>query len=96
MADIRFTANAAADLTEIAAYTVKTFGPQQEQRYRSGFKALFERLADEPNSAPVFEGAPSGARRARFKSHSVYYRSTPSGILVLRILHAARDPAGLI
>ena len=96
MADVRFTADAEADLADIAAFTALNFGPAQEAHYRSGFKSLFERLAENPYSAPTFDGVDPGLRRARHQSHFVYYRPDPPTILILRILHAARDPAGLI
>ena len=96
MADVRFTADAEADLAAIAAFTAINFGSIQEARYRSGFKALFNRLADTPYSAPAFDGLAAGLRRARHGSHFVYYRPEPPTVLILRILHAARDPTGLI
>ena len=63
------------------------------EKLRGAFDVVFERLQTFPRSAPVVAGFP-GVRRAlvvRFP-YAVFYTTGASGIVVLRILHTARDP----
>jgi len=62
---------------------------------RDALDITFERLRTFPRSAPPVAGFP-GVRRAllpRFP-YAIFYLGTSNVIVVLRVLHTARDPQG--
>ena len=102
----RLTKEAERDLSEIARYTVATFGPQQAMRYAHLIERAFEMLSEAPlrpasrardELAPAvrsFHLAQASVRR-HGASHVIYYQpaaETPHGIVVLRVLHESMEP----
>ena len=93
MTKINFTRDAERDLINIFLYGIEHFGPAQAERYLETLNAKIEMAAEHPDYGADYGFVITGVRRFRAVSHAVYYRSTPSGILVLRILHGRMDPA---
>ncbi|MEO1020464.1 MAG: type II toxin-antitoxin system RelE/ParE family toxin [Pseudomonadota bacterium] len=94
MTNYHLSLRAAADLEEIADYTIETFGIAQARRYREGLETCFRRLADNPHLGPPVDRLAPGLRRYAFQSHVVFYKSEtkrPIWILVVRVLHKRRD-----
>ena len=81
------------DLADIAAYTIDRFGILRARRYRDALKRHFTQLAQHPNIGRDYAHIRSGLRRYESQSHSIYYMQTASGVLIVRVLHARRDPA---
>jgi toxin ParE1/3/4 len=72
------------------------------RRFLKDAEATFERLASMPGLGVHYEpDDPAFAdlrvsSLGRFKNHLVFYRPTPGGIEVLRVLHGARDIRGIL
>lgn len=91
MARVGFTSAARADLRALTFFSLETFGPVQRDRYRKALNAALRMLADNPKAGRTAETSKT-LRRHIHNSHAIYYRPTPDGIIVLRILHAKQDP----
>jgi toxin ParE1/3/4 len=88
----RFTANARADLRDIAAYTRDRWGDTQCDRYLTSLEWRCQRLAQEPHLRHPYPDDPSYGRELAGK-HAIFYRAHADGsILVVRILHTAMLP----
>jgi toxin ParE1/3/4 len=85
------------DLVDVAYYYIRQGSPASARRFRDQAEALFGRPADMPGlGAPYDHDHPAlaGLRFlpvTRFKKYLVFYRATPGGIEVVRVLHGARD-----
>jgi toxin ParE1/3/4 len=72
------------------------------RRFRAEAEATFARLAKSPGIAPRYDpDHPALAEVryqtvSRFKACVVFHRPTADGIEVLRVLHGARDIAGIL
>jgi len=96
---IDFTRDAERDLINIYLYGVEHFCQVQAERYLKMINAKIEMAAEHPDFGTDYGFLFWGVRRYEVISHAVYYRSTRSGILVLRVLHGgwtqlaiSRDP----
>lgn len=91
MATIEFTRAADRDLIDIYLHSVAQFGPVQAERYLNTLHAKLERAAEHPDFGADYGFVTEGLRRYEVVSHAIYYRATPSGVLVLRVLHGRMD-----
>ncbi len=89
--EYRLTSKAAADLAEIATYTISRFGITQARKYRDGFAACFQHLAHNPNMGMSAEELLPSLRRFQHQSHVVFYLQETDRILVIRVLHKSMD-----
>ncbi|MBE7483663.1 MAG: type II toxin-antitoxin system RelE/ParE family toxin [Polyangiaceae bacterium] len=88
----RFTAQARADLRDIAAYTLERWGPEQCDRYLIGLESACQALAERPELRRGFPSHPPYYRLLRGK-HALFFRVELDGtVVVVRILHAAMLP----
>jgi len=84
------------DLDDISAY-IGEDSPRAALRFRQAAKRAFRRIAGAPGiGAPRDYDNPAlvGLRVALvpgFRSYGIYYLTTPETIIVLRVLHGARD-----
>lgn len=92
MADVRYAALAEDDLDGIAAYTVRTWGIAQAERYVSALEACCSMLARNPESGRPCEAIAPGLWRAPQGKHVVFYRPKSYGIRVVRVLHEKQLP----
>jgi toxin ParE1/3/4 len=87
---------ALADLEEQAEF-IRRSSPTSALRFLNEAEATFLRLATIPGLGEPFEaGNPSlrGLRRTSisgFRNHVVYYQPRDEAIVVVRVIHAARD-----
>jgi toxin ParE1/3/4 len=91
MNNYRLSRLAAADLEEIAEYTIERFGIEQSRRYRDGLKTCFVELAINPALGRRAEQLIRGLRRFEHQSHVVFYISEPENLLIVRVLHSSMD-----
>jgi toxin ParE1/3/4 len=96
--EIRRRARARQDLIDIFQRYAREAGLRVARRFRAEAEAAFTRLAGMPGMGtryeaenPAFEGLRFFPLASRFKSYLVFYRPTPDGIEVARVLHGARD-----
>ena len=91
MNSYRLSRSAAADLQEIAEYTIERFGIMQARRYRESLKNCFVQLANNPALGRRVEQLMSGLQRFEHQSHVVFYIDEPENILIVRVLHSSMD-----
>jgi toxin ParE1/3/4 len=91
MNSYRLSRLAAADLQEIAEYTIERFGIMQARRYRDSLKTCFVQLASKPALGRRVEQLMNGLQRFEHQSHVVFYISEPENILIVRVLHSSMD-----
>jgi toxin ParE1/3/4 len=93
MAEYRLSRRAQRDLDEIYDYTVVQWSLPQAMRYTDNLEAALAELAQAPLAA---ESRPcdqirKGYRRRHVGRHVVYYRPTPYGVAIVRVLHDRMD-----
>ena len=91
MADYRFSKRAAMDLEAIAEYAIERFGIERARRYRDELGTCFDQLAANPRLGRRAEQLGSALRRYEHRSHIVFYQTTDSAILTVRVLHYRMD-----
>lgn len=92
---VRLTESAQADLDAIGLWTTEHFGVAQAARYSERLVKTIGGLA-EPflRRGRSVAGLPASHRAIVAGSHRiVFVLTTPRTVLILRILHAAMDPA---
>ena len=91
MAEYRLTPAAEQDLEAIWMYTVQRWSVEQASRYIDFMTATFTDLSRSPGSAPACDHIRPGYRRRSVEQHMIYFRVTPHGIAIVRILHQRMD-----
>jgi len=89
--DIRLTGRAARDINEIEQHSAAEFGSSLTAQYLQGLHEAFARLRDFPGIGVMRDDLRPGTRSLRYRSHRIYYRPMPGGILIQRVLHYARQ-----
>jgi toxin ParE1/3/4 len=89
----RFTLSprAQADIEEIWDYRVEHWNVDQAEVYLRKIKAAIEAVADEPRLGRPCDDVRTGYRKYPAGSHLLFYRLTPDGIDIVRILHQRMD-----
>lgn len=92
----KLSREAEQDYAKIIAWTVKTFGSRQAQRYRALFKEAHARLAQDPLAAPARTREDLGVgyrvmHLSRPGRHYLIYRIEERRVVVVRILHDSMD-----
>jgi toxin ParE1/3/4 len=80
-----------ADVQNIAEESAKRWGLERAEKYISALHETFERLAEFPNMGRDASHIRSGYMQIESGSHSVFYRRTESGVLIVRVLHERMD-----
>ena len=89
--DVRFTKAAARDIEELEQYSAAEFGSSVTAEYLGGLHEAFARLRDFPGMGIPRDDLRPESRALRYRSHRIYYRPMPGGILIQRVLHYARQ-----
>ena len=91
MRELRLSRKAAADLAEIADFTIAAFGIGQARKYRDQFNRCFASLIDNPMLGRSAGELGPGLRRIRQQAHVVFYLPSDEAVLVVRVLHNRMD-----
>ncbi|QOJ23821.1 MAG: type II toxin-antitoxin system RelE/ParE family toxin [Gammaproteobacteria bacterium] len=91
MSKFHLTNRAVADLSDIADFTIQSFGIEQARFYRDGLNNCFEILADNPHLGRSAAELAPNLKRFEYHSHVVFYVPRDTGILIVRILHQRMD-----
>ena len=89
------TQQAEADLSEIWDYSDARWGRDQADRYVSALFDCFARALDAPEAGRNRSAFVPGARSTQSGRHLAFYRETEHGVVILRIVHEARNWAAL-
>jgi toxin ParE1/3/4 len=92
MATVSFSRSAKADLLNIGAYTLQTWGAAQAERYLDALERCAKMLAGNPSLGRPCAWIRSGLYRFEKGRHVFFYRRQEDGILVSRILHQSMLP----
>ena len=92
MATFRLSRLADADLMNIGIYTLQKWGENQTILYLNNLETCCQRLADNPAFGRPCDHIRAGLRRMEQGEHVVFFRRTPAGILVSRVLHKKMLP----
>ena len=99
MAQIELTKDAERDLIDIYLYGIEQFGQAQAERYAIALTSRIDFIAANPSMGSDYSAVREGLRRYEHVAHAVYFRPTPSGILVFARIarrHGSRPPYRLI
>ena len=91
MAEVTFSNAAETDLIDIDEFSSARFGDEVGEVYMFGFHLAFARLADFPMAGPELPDYGVGIRCLKRGSHRIFYRMNGDDVLILRILHHARE-----
>jgi toxin ParE1/3/4 len=91
MAEVELTAAELADLEEIYEYGAASFGIESAELYSRGFGTAFDRLRRYPRSGATRPELGDSVRSILYRQHRLYYIIQDAGVLVLRVIHGARD-----
>jgi toxin ParE1/3/4 len=86
MGSYKLSEAAEDDLRELYRYGVLTFGPAVADKYYDGLISRFEEIAERPRLYQAIDAIRHGYRRSVCGVHSLYYRITPEGVTIMRIL----------
>jgi len=88
----QLTEEAARDIEEILAYSLKKFGATQTEHYFVALKECVGLLAENPGIGHSVDNILPKYFRFPYESHVIFYKKSSSLILVVRILHERMDP----
>jgi len=91
MPGFRLREHAKADLRAIGRYTQATWGRKQRNTYLARLDASFHLLAREPQRGRACDNIRPGYRKYHVGRHLIFYRETPAGVEIIRILHDRMD-----
>ena len=91
MAEYRLAPRAQRDMEHIWRTTAKAWGIDQADRYTDVLAAAFAALAEAPERAAACDHIRLGYRRRNVERHAIYFRTTPYGVDIMRILHDRMD-----
>ena len=94
--DVRYRPEAAADLEDIANYTLEPLGRKQARSYISGLRADIESLSNFALRFPEHEPSGLGLRKTSSGHHLVFYLIDKDVVEIIRILHERMDFDGLM
>ncbi len=92
MQSLRFSKLAERDLASIGAYTMRTWGTAQAERYLADLEESCRLLAATRELGAPCDHIRPGLRYIEKGRHAIFYRRKSSGILVVRILHQRMLP----
>jgi toxin ParE1/3/4 len=91
MAEYRLSPRAQRDLDGVFDYSVGRWGLPQALRYTDLIEAASADLAEAPMQAQECLNIRPGYRRRTVEQHVIYFRMTPYGIAIVRVLHHRMD-----
>ncbi len=86
MPDYLLSGAAEQDLEEIYAYSFAEFGEHRADAYFESLENCLQRLAEQPRLGMDVSRIRSQNLRFVHQRHSIYYKTSKTGILVVRIL----------
>lgn len=89
----QLTAKAEAEIDMIYERSIVDFGWSVASDYINGLHRCFEMLNDYQSWGNDYSFIRDHLRRYEYRSHSVYYQTKGSDILIVRVLGNRQDPA---
>ncbi|GAB4182435.1 MAG: type II toxin-antitoxin system RelE/ParE family toxin [Wenzhouxiangellaceae bacterium] len=92
MPSYKFAASAEADIQDILDYSLPSWGRDRALAYLADMQTLVASLAKSPKLGKSCSTLGTGLLAFPYRSHVLYYRSEPEGIIIVRILHQRMNP----
>jgi len=93
---VRFSAQAERELREIGAWIARE-SPEHAVRFILALRQTARQIGGAPRGFPLIERyAAKGIRRRAHGNYLIFYRVEGSQIVILHIIHGARDYAALL
>ena len=89
---MRISAEAEADLADIHTF-IASDNPDRADSFLDEIEAAIARAASDPLHHPVRTDLPGHPHAAGYGRYRIYFLISKADILVLRVLHSARDIA---
>ncbi|WP_086932187.1 type II toxin-antitoxin system RelE/ParE family toxin [Agarilytica rhodophyticola] len=86
----KLTPKALDDTDNIYFYSIKQFGLERGEKYYKEIFNAIQKLDDNPQLGRNHSAGVS-LRAFNVGSHVIFYRTSPSGVVVSRVLHKSRD-----
>ena len=93
MAEYQLSDKADEDLNDIYSFSHRRFGEATADSYPPALERRFSILAAQPGLGRRIDHVRAGYFRYEHASHSIFYRLTGDGIIVMRVLHRSMDVA---
>ena len=90
MPEVQYSAQAEADLDDIATFTRQKWGQSQADAYFNSLVDTFGTLAHSPLIGRPYSDSHPNWRRFEHQSHVILYLPIPSGIRIQRVIHHRR------
>ena len=90
MADFKYTRRAINDVNELIEYIAR-YSPYAADDFANQLVAKFRTLAEAPRMGREREEFGAGIRMFPFGNYVIFCRLTATGVLIVRVLHGARD-----
>lgn len=78
-------------MRSIGCYTPATWEREQRRIYLARLDASFHLLAREPHRGHACDDIRPGYRKDHVGRHLIFYRESPEGVEIIRILHGRMD-----
>lgn len=82
---------AQADLQNVHAYTLSTYGPGQAGKYLSLLEKGIHQLLDNPEIGRKRDDIKSGYRALSIEKHIIFYKIKETDIQILGVVHSRMD-----
>jgi toxin ParE1/3/4 len=90
--EVQYSAQAEADLDDIASFTRQKWGEIHAKFYFSFLVETFANLADDPLTGTSYSNTHPDWHRLEHQSHVILYVPTQTGVRIQRVLHNRRKP----
>ena len=89
--ELALTHAALEDLRSFSAYTLNTWGEEQEVRYRDRIWARFESIRLDPTRSRLRPDLFPDCRSAAEGKHVILFKTRENVLEIIRVLHSAMD-----
>ncbi len=80
------------DLDDLYGFGILNYGLGQADKYYDGLIERFDLLAQHPSWGSEYSFISPNLLRYEYRTHSIYYQSSASRILIIRVLGNRQDP----
>jgi len=87
MSSYGLTERAKSDLFDIFLYGYEQFGAKQAEAYADSLDHVFQLLAANPRMGRKADLIAPGVHRHEHGSHVILYEPSPTGVLILALVH---------
>lgn len=91
MARLRTALAARQDIAEVRRVSKERFGAAAARDYLLGLSKTFDLIGERPRAGTAEPDLGATMRSFRYSAHRIYYLVQGDDILVVRVLHQARD-----